>query len=437
MPKDTIMLFELMLVLIESLAGKKANSKNSNLAPSQDPYRKRALRAKGKKKRGGQLGHEGSTIKAQLKADQTIIYPVGSCEVCHKDLSGEDIYTTKHQEIDVSFKLRVTEHIVEHAVCGCGHHQCDDLGQSAPVQYGAGLKATAVELNLIQCMSIARTAKFLRDKFDLTVSASSLVNFSKQAAQALLVWEEHAKDELLQSDKLHADETGMNVDGVNHWAHTVSNDKYTLIIPHQRRGAEAITDCALLTNYHGYLCHDFWTSYNALDVINLACHSHLRREFEKVAVDYKQSWAERLKNLLWKANEERLADEGGLAWKRIQYFERRYFELIEEGERLNPLNRKRKGKRGKVGQSYPRRLLKRLREKSSWVLLFMYDPTLPFTNNLVERDQRMLKVNLKIAGAYRTFEGLVNLCRIRSYIQSMQKQGVSPHQAMITLLQGT
>ena len=286
-------------------------------------------------------------------------------------------------------------------------------------------------------MSVARTAKFLQEKFKISVSSSSLINFSKLASDRLLAWEEHAKDELLKSDKLHCDETGINMDAQIIWAHTVSNDKFTLIIPHEKRGEVAINDCGILKKFNGYLSHDFWSSYNNLDVIHLACHSHLRREFDRVAADFGQSWAKKLKNLLWKANELRLSSDQGLNWEQIQKVENEYFRLIEIGERLNPQNRIRGGSRGRIKQNYPRQLLKRLREKSSWVLLFMYDPSIPFTNNLVERDQRMLKVNQKVAGGYRTFEGVKSLCRIRSYVQSMQKQGIPIHEALTELLRGT
>ena len=48
--------------------------------------------------------------------------------------------------------------------------------------------------------------------------------------------------------------------------------------------------------------------------------------------------------------------------------------------------------RGRIAQSYPRQLLNRLIKYSDWVLVFLYNPLVPFTNNQAERDIRMLKV---------------------------------------------
>jgi transposase len=75
-------------------------------------------------------------------------------------------------------------------------------------------------------------------------------------------------------------------------------------------------------------------------------------------------------------------------------------------------------------------LLERLEKKENSVLWFLDDFSIPFDNNLAERDLRMVKTRTKISGCFRSEEWAKYFCRIRSYISTMRKQNIDIYPAI-------
>jgi len=68
-------------------------------------------------------------------------------------------------------------------------------------------------------------------------------------------------------------------------------------------------------------------------------------------------------------------------------------------------------------------LLLRLSTRKQDVLRFLSDPAVPFTNNLAERDGRMMKLRQKISGGFRSVDAAAEFGIIRSLLSTAKKQG--------------
>ncbi len=181
----------------------------------------------------------------------------------------------------------------------------------------------------------------------------------------------------------------------------------------------------MLPRYRGTCVHDGWLAYSHYTRCRHAlCGVHLLRElmyFEELSAETKL-WAAPLKELLleMKREVERVRGEGAkwLAEDRLASLTGSYDRLIAEGLKAPPPPDVPEGVK-KQG----RNLLLRLERRKEEVLLFLTDFSVPFDNNQAERDLRIIKLQQKTSGCFRTEDGARRFCRIRSYLSTTRKQG--------------
>jgi transposase len=67
---------------------------------------------------------------------------------------------------------------------------------------------------------------------------------------------------------------------------------------------------------------------------------------------------------------------------------------------------------------------------------FLDDLTIPFDNNQAERDLRLLKVQQKVSGCFRSDRGAEAFACLRGYLSTLRKQGVALLAALQTVVVG-
>jgi transposase len=310
------------------------------------------------------------------------------------------------------------------------------------------LRARAAYLHKYQLLPVARTSEAMRDLFGCAVSPGTVYRMTEECSEALADAEARIKDLVTAASVIGADETGLRVAGESHWVHVARTESLTHYAYSPKRGKEAMDSVGILPAYTGTVVSDALCAYRQYRQSRHAlCGAHLLREltYIKETCAEQQQWTEPLAKLLSeiKAEGERVRAAGGckIGQEQQAKFFRRYDRLVARAARLNPPQPRgappaRGVLKAKVPKPVRRRspapaLVKRLRECREEVLRFMTDLSVPFDNNGSERDLRMLKLQQKTSGCFRTAAGAAAFCRIRSYLSSARKQ----RQPLLTALE--
>jgi len=429
------------------------DSHNSSLPPSSDRFVRppKSLRQKSGKSPGGQTGHRGHHLRQVQTPDEVLIHPVLACEHCQHDLRAQKASVPeRRQVIDLPAKrLWVTEHRVEEKQCPrCFHltRASFPAPVSAPAQYGTSIQTLATYLVEGQAVPYARASQLLQELLGVQLSAGSISSFVKTCHQQLAEVESSLKAALVKAKVIHQDETGMHVGKTGWWIHVCSTDRLTHYAAHPSRGRKALDAIGIAPQFRGTSVHDALKSYEGYPFTQAWCNVHHLRELTFVEEELKQPWARKMKDLLldMKAEVERAKAVGyrELDVLVLARFLRRYEELLAEGYQANPPpkapSKSEQSKRtpGRPKQSPARNLLDRLSGGKWAVLRFLHDFAVPFDNNQAERDLRMIKVQQKVSGGFRTEDGVAMFCRIRSYLSTLRKQGVELLSALAQTLSG-
>lgn len=414
------------------------NSRNSSRPPSSDglskPPVKRSLRRPSGRKPGGQPGHGGGRLAVVADPDEVLTHSPGCCAGCGGDLGGAAVQGVERRQVfDLpEIRLRVTEHVAERRRCGCGQLTTASFppGVRAPTQYGPGVRALAIYLIARQHLPYQRTAELFSDWLGAPISTGTLASYIAAGADDLHGFLDEVHRQIVSSPVAHFDETGARVDGRLRWLFAASTEALTFYALHDKRGVEGIDHTGVLAHFAGVAVHDGFTTYRRYRTARHAlCNAHHLRELQAILEqdpDGAQTWARAMDQLLRDLQRAVSTaidhDHDDLDVLQLAGYRAAYEHIIATGQRQNPPITDRAGRRGPIAQTPARNLLRRLDEHRDDVLRFAHDFQVPFDNNLVERDLRMIKLQQKISGCWRTSTGADRFLALRAYLSTARKQ---------------
>ena len=456
-----IVVSTLMSKIAELEAKNRKDSTNSSKPPSSDGLQKpkatRSLREETGRKSGGQKGHKGITLELTENPDYIVeVKQQEECECGGSIIAIEDKMIIR-QVTDMEMpKKIVIEYRARDGVCEkCGKIQRASFPEEVKgtTNYGQEVQATVGYLTQYQMLPLKRTTEVMKDLFGINISQGTIEKASQNVYEKLEDTEEHIKDEIIESDVVNFDETGMRVNGSQYWLHSAGTSTATHYTIHKKRGNEGMDAQGILPFFIGTAIHDHWKAYYHYQCNHGECNAHHLRQLKYVYEVIGEEWAGEMSCLLLRIKKHvelsKMFGSNELRNEDIIEYERMYHAILSKGAlskgNTDPYeltgNEEQAANSGGVPKKKRKRteaerMVSRLVEYEQETLLFMKDFNVPFDNNAAEQTIRMPKLRQKISGCFRTMSGAKIFARVRSFISTTKKKRKNIYDGIKAVLRG-
>ena len=379
-------------------------------------------REKSGKRQGGQHGHKGVRLNIPENLDELVAN--GTAEhVIISDVEDGEAYVS-----DWTIDFKVVTVYTEHR---------RKYGMPPKIEYGPQLKAIAVYLSVIGLVAVKRLSQFFREISHnlLTVSKATLAEFNHKTAES--VEPGQYVHDLLNGKVVHVDETPIktseraNLDGkietaekttFNAYIRTYSNETTTILTANPFKTEKSVITDNILTQFHGIISQDHESKFYNFGDLHATCGAHLTRELKGLSELQMPGWAAKVRLFFLEMNRRKNDDihrnKTSCDPALLCSFETRYDELVHSGKHhlvtMSPKS---------FGYGELRRMVNRLDKHKDNYLLFIRNYDAPFTNNQAERDLRHCKTKQKVSGCFRSWQGVLDYCKIRSLRATAKKRG--------------
>ncbi len=212
---------------------------------------------------------------------------------------------------------------------------------------------------------------------------------------------------------------------------------YETVVYHamKSKSIDVLKEIGFLNNYSGKLVHGHETALYHFSTGHAECNVHIIWYLRKNTEETGNTWSKKMVNLLcgMNAGRNRLKKQGKLHFseRKIRGYEEKYIELITKGQSENK----------KISHKYAKpeemALLNRMEKYMPNHLLFLHDFSVPFENNISERDLRKAKNRQKMSGGFRKESGHEMYCSIFTIIETLKRRKIGLIESIKMLFTGT
>lgn len=408
---------------------------NSSTPPSVEPPWKAPNTYNGrkttKKKQGAQPGHKGSSLS---KSD--VEKKIADGDFVHEIKDIGDIsrpYVTRYV-LDLKIRAVATE-IRIHASEEGKYEIPENLRSS--VIYGDTVKAICAYLYGEGVVSIDRIEDFINALSGnvLGISAGSVYHFCSRFASTCSELTCILEQKLLDAHEICTDATPVTNNGKMNYIRNFSTEDVVLYCRAEKKDLDTLNSFPILNKFSGTFCHDHETALYHFGTGHAECNVHLCRYLRKNTEETGNPWSHKMEcflngmNLMRKGRKE--AGETGIPADKLESYSMRYDEIVAQGRSQN------KATRGKLAKKEEKALLNRLEKYKANHLLFLYDFGVHYSNNMSEKDLRICKNREKMAGGFRTDDGMRMYCNIMSFIETIKRKKENILHNIAGLMNGT
>jgi len=428
---------EQIKVLELKVAKLSKNSSNSSKRPSSDDITKpksSKKKKKGKRKIGGQPGHErhDRPLFAEEKIDKVHPYILVSCPDCHGEVSITDGEPRIIQQIELLEVPLIREEHRSYPVwcptCGKIHYM-----PFPPEVYKEGLfkerlTSLVAYMKNVCHASFSTIRKYIRDVLGEKVSRGYLRKVIEKVSQSLEAPYNELLDRLPLETIVNVDETGHKENGVKFWTWVFKADLYVLFKIDKSRGSKVLIE-VLGKEFDGVLGCDYFSAYRKymkdFNVSIQFCIAHLIRDIRFLTT---------LKDPETKAYGQKLLDEVKNMFKVIHDREnmtpKAFATAIEYAKHqvitaaLHDVPSK-MNKMGKEEKREAKNMANRFRLHGKAYFEFITTPGIDPTNNVAEQAIRFIVIDRLITQGTRSVKGRQSNERLWTVVATCALQGRS------------
>jgi transposase len=373
---------------------------------------------------GRPKGHIGQT-RPKPKAPDLILGPPKkhTCDHCKATLN-EPVHVGHH--IIEEIPNRQTRQVIDflefeykcpscNAYSSVRHPDCPSDGI-----FGVNALTQTTLMKFEERLPFEKVAQQMESQFGLSMTTASAFDITRRVSQYLRPQYFSILARVRAANIVNVDETGIKVDGKNHWLWTFVTQTDTLYVIRKSRGKKVLEEI-LGKDFDGYLGCDGWKSYaNFTDKLQ-RCWAHLLREAQWISehCDEAKGLHPALKRLFGELTDFLVGDPP----LRVRS------KLVANGKRRLGylLNKRYESKEAK-------RFVQKIRNGFDHWFTFLLVPGLEPTNNLAERALREPVVQRKIMGTLRNEKGTRIYETMMTLLATWKRQGFNTFDKMADCL---